>query len=139
MGKQISERVAVVTGAASGIGRPTAIELAEQGAKVVVTARRDEAFDELVERLGRHRAEAVPGDVTDAVLVMPASIDTPLFQQAAVHVGRAPKALSPTNPPERVARAIVRAAKRPRRELPVGRGARPMLMLHAVAPGVFER
>ncbi|HHH27729.1 MAG TPA: SDR family NAD(P)-dependent oxidoreductase [Polyangiaceae bacterium] len=41
-------KVALVTGASSGIGRATAKRLAEVGMKVVVCARRKEALDELV-------------------------------------------------------------------------------------------
>ena len=41
-------KVAIVTGASSGIGKATALILAERGATVVVAARRTEVLDELV-------------------------------------------------------------------------------------------
>ena len=64
--KPIEEQVAVVMGASSGIGRATAIEMAKLGATVVVSARRQEALDELVEEIERAggRAHAVAADVT---------------------------------------------------------------------------
>ncbi len=79
------------------------------------------------------------GSGVDVVTIMPASIDTPLFQQAANHTGRRPKALDPVNPPEKVAKTIVRAARRPVRERLAGRGAGQMIALQTVAPAVFER
>jgi short-subunit dehydrogenase len=58
----------VVTGASSGIGRSIAIELARQGAKVLVTARREERLRQLVDeiRADGGRAESVAGDITDS-------------------------------------------------------------------------
>ena len=44
-------RVAVVTGASSGIGEACAIAFVEKGAKVVLAARRAERLSALVERL----------------------------------------------------------------------------------------
>lgn len=58
-------KVAIVTGASSGIGRATAELLATRGARVVVFSRNAAALAELV---GRHEASmlAVSGDVGDA-------------------------------------------------------------------------
>jgi NAD(P)-dependent dehydrogenase (short-subunit alcohol dehydrogenase family) len=59
-------RVAVVTGGGTGIGRGTALVLAERGADVVLAARRTEPLAstaEEIEALGRG-ALAVPTDVT---------------------------------------------------------------------------
>ncbi len=58
-------RIAVVTGASSGIGRKTAELLASRGAKVVVAAR---SADKLRE-LESERIVAVPGDVSDGAFV----------------------------------------------------------------------
>ncbi|MGH9017413.1 MAG: glucose 1-dehydrogenase [Acidimicrobiales bacterium] len=63
----LTDRVAIVTGAGRGIGRGTALGLAEAGADVVLAARTAADLDDVavrVEALGR-RALAVPTDVTD--------------------------------------------------------------------------
>ncbi|HEX5746684.1 MAG TPA: SDR family oxidoreductase [Archangium sp.] len=72
-------------------------------------------------------------------VVMPATIDTPFFQHAANFSGRAAKAMPPVYPAERVARAIVGMARRPRREMFVGNSARQFHLLSLVAPGLAER
>jgi NAD(P)-dependent dehydrogenase (short-subunit alcohol dehydrogenase family) len=61
------ERVALVTGAGSGIGRHAAQALLEAGYRVVVTGRRREALEETAG--GHERATVVPADVTDAAAV----------------------------------------------------------------------
>jgi hypothetical protein len=71
--------------------------------------------------------------------IMPASIDTPLFQHAANFAGRQIKPLRPVIRPERVAAAIIRCAKRPRREVIVGFSGRQLVMLHDLALPLFER
>ena len=68
-------RVAVVTGASSGIGAASAIRFAELGAKVALVARRGERLDELEDRI---RADggvslAVPTDVTDRAAMLAAA------------------------------------------------------------------
>jgi rhamnulose-1-phosphate aldolase/alcohol dehydrogenase len=73
---ELSGRVALVTGGASGIGRATARLLADRGAHVVVadlnTSGAEDVAAELVERYGTRRALAVGVDVTseDAVVEM---------------------------------------------------------------------
>ncbi len=247
----LHDAVVVVTGASSGIGRAAAKRFAAQGAKVVVTARRTQALADLVTELGRDRALAVPGDMSDPVVaervataaverfgrldvwvnnasvvafgriqdmppeafarvidvnvlgyangaraahphlkasggtlvqvaslnsrvpapyytpyitskfavtgmalslrqewrsdgisvavVLPASVDTPLFHTAGNWYGRRVKAIMPANDPDRIARRIVAAARRPRRTMPAGFGARPLLLGEALAPRVIER
>jgi len=63
----LNDRVAIVTGASRGIGLGIAAELVRQGARVCVTARRQEALDAAVAELGGPDvAIAVPGKADDA-------------------------------------------------------------------------
>ncbi|MCM3906169.1 MAG: SDR family NAD(P)-dependent oxidoreductase [Pyrinomonadaceae bacterium] len=62
------DKVVMVTGASSGIGRGVAVELARRGARLGLVARRTETLQEIVseiETLGG-QALALPGDVQDA-------------------------------------------------------------------------
>lgn len=63
----LAGRVAIVTGAASGIGEATAFRLATLGAKVAVAARRSDKLDALAARITAAAGTAlpVPLDVTD--------------------------------------------------------------------------
>src|SRR5215207_2467462 len=65
--KPVEEQVVVVMGASSGIGRDTALQFANKGAKVVVSARGKKGLDSLVEEIRRDggQAVAVPADVAD--------------------------------------------------------------------------
>ena len=49
----LSNKVAIVTGASSGIGYATAKLFASEGAKVVVAARRQAELDSLVEEIAQ--------------------------------------------------------------------------------------
>ncbi len=66
-----TKRVAVVTGASSGIGRAVALALAADGFCVAVTARREAELKETVSLAGSNasRMLPLPGDVTDAASV----------------------------------------------------------------------
>ena len=62
-------KVAVVTGAAGGLGAPIAEGLAEAGAFVVCADSADAPNQALVRRLGAERCEAAPVDVRDEASV----------------------------------------------------------------------
>lgn len=51
---ELRDKVALVTGGASGLGRATAVALAEAGAEVVVADVQEEAGREVAEQLGGH-------------------------------------------------------------------------------------
>ncbi len=63
----LEEKVVIVTGASSGIGRAAAILFAAEGARVVVAARREKELRELVDEIEQAAGSAVAlaGDVTD--------------------------------------------------------------------------
>ena len=80
----LSRRVAVVTGAGSGIGRAVSLALLEEGYAVVLAGRRREALDETRRQSGAgpKHAVVVPTDVTD-----PASVKA-LFATSVEAFGR---------------------------------------------------
>jgi NAD(P)-dependent dehydrogenase (short-subunit alcohol dehydrogenase family) len=63
----LKDKVAIVTGASSGIGYATAKLFAQEGASIVVSARRGAALNQLVAEIERAggKAAAVAGDVKD--------------------------------------------------------------------------
>ncbi|MFF3750192.1 SDR family oxidoreductase [Streptomyces sp. NPDC002018] len=73
--KPLHGRVAVVTGASSGIGEASAEHLAALGAKIAVLARRAERLDDLVARIEKNggTAMAFAADVTDSAAVQRAA------------------------------------------------------------------
>ena len=71
--------------------------------------------------------------------VLPATVDTPFYDQLANFTGRRIRATAPVYTPERVARAIADLTRRPRRERPVGPAAWALLWGARIAPGLTER
>jgi NAD(P)-dependent dehydrogenase (short-subunit alcohol dehydrogenase family) len=84
------------------------------------------------------RAELGDSEVK-VVSILPAAIDTPFFQHAANYFGRKAIPPKPINDPEVVADAILSAAKRPKREVLVGKGSRQQVAPHALSPALDEK
>src|SRR5215471_4507321 len=80
----LAGKIAIVTGASSGIGAVTAFELACRGAQVVLAARRVDELEKQVNRLTEagYRAVAIPTDVVDLAQV------TRLTEQTLAMFGR---------------------------------------------------
>ncbi|MCA1370646.1 SDR family oxidoreductase [Bradyrhizobium sp. BRP14] len=67
---RLEGKIAIITGASSGIGRSAARLFAHEGAKVVLTARREDALAELASEIAGAGGEAamLAGDVRDEAL-----------------------------------------------------------------------
>jgi len=78
MSKPLAGKVALVTGASSGIGAAAAVGIAAAGATVAVSARRKERLDELVHEIeaAGGKALALPGDMTVEAEAIKAVEDT---------------------------------------------------------------
>jgi hypothetical protein len=70
--------------------------------------------------------------------VLPASIDTPLWQRSANHSGRRIKPLDPVHPPEQVATVILGLARAPQREAFAGATGWVLAAQHAADPELSE-
>ena len=70
--------------------------------------------------------------------VLPATIDTPIHQHAANYTGRPVRPLPPVTDPVRVARAIVRVSRKPRRLTQVGRVQSTAVLARVLAPAGYE-
>lgn len=71
--------------------------------------------------------------------ILPSSIDTPFFVHARSRLGTRPRPIPPVYDPETVAAAIVRAARRPTREVIVGGAGASLLALQRMGPAFSDR
>ena len=68
----LQDRIVLITGASSGIGSATARGFAQAGAKLILTARRQDRLEQLADELGKEFASStqlLPLDVRDAIAV----------------------------------------------------------------------
>ena len=72
-------------------------------------------------------------------LVSPGGVDTPVYLQAGTYLRRHGRPPPPVDPPEKVARAVVRALARPRREVSVGAANHLAVTGFRLMPAVFDR
>jgi 3-oxoacyl-[acyl-carrier protein] reductase len=90
----LADRVYIVTGATRGLGRACAVQLAAEGALLVVCSRDEKALAALVADLGGiERALPVPGDLSEA------GLETRLVSAAVARYGRLDGALVSTGGP----------------------------------------
>ncbi|MFS0516026.1 SDR family oxidoreductase [Nostoc sp. UIC 10607] len=84
MAGKLEKKVAIITGASSGIGEATAIALAAEGAKVVIAARRSDRLEALAKRIESSGGQALPivTDITDETQA------NNLIQKANAELGR---------------------------------------------------
>lgn len=81
------------------------------------------------------RHEGLPVSVTQ---IMPASINTPLFDKARTKMGVKPKGVPPLYAPGTVARAILYAAEHPVRDLVVGGASKMLLGTQRLSPRLLD-
>jgi NADP-dependent 3-hydroxy acid dehydrogenase YdfG len=69
MSTPLSGKAVLVTGASAGIGRATAVALAQAGATIIATGRRKPELDTLASECGADAVETIAGDLNDARFV----------------------------------------------------------------------
>lgn len=79
------------------------------------------------------------GTPVDVVQILPGSTATPFFERARARMPFRPSAPPPFSAPESVARAILAAAERPRREVVVGVPAKALLLGQRLSPRLMDR
>jgi NAD(P)-dependent dehydrogenase (short-subunit alcohol dehydrogenase family) len=72
-------------------------------------------------------------------LVSPGGVDTPVNLQAATYLGRGGRPPPPVDPPEKIAKAIVRVLDKPSREVSVGLANAVVVFGFRKLPGVYDR
>src|SRR5947207_966811 len=75
----------------------------------------------------------------DVVLVMPSSVNTPLFKHARSKVGVQPMPIPPIYEPRVVAEAIARLAEHPQRQVVVGGSGKALVTGQRLSPSLLDR
>ena len=88
----------------------------------------------LVRTLQAERGRARPR----IVLVQPAAVRTPIYRKAGTRTGVRGAPVPPVLDPERVAAAVLTALEKPRRTMRIGALNRPAVLLHRLAPGLYD-
>jgi NAD(P)-dependent dehydrogenase (short-subunit alcohol dehydrogenase family) len=88
--KEFLNKVALVTGAGTGMGAATAVLLAERGANVVLAGRREQPLRDVAESITAAGGQAlvVPGDVSDPAAAA-RLVEATVAQFGALHYGTA--------------------------------------------------
>ena len=81
-------------------------------------------------------ARKTPG--VDITLVSPGGVDTPIYLLAGNYTGNGGRPPPPVDSPEKVARVVVRALARPRREASVGAANAVIVAGFRLLPGVYD-
>lgn len=71
-------------------------------------------------------------------LVLPAALDTPIYQRAGNYMGREARSIIPVYDPSKAAEAIVRLTRRPKRQIAIGVVGRLAVASARLAPGSLE-
>jgi len=85
------------------------------------------------------RQEMRPFPNIHVCAVLPAALDTPIYQRAGNYMGKAARSIVPVYDPSKAAAAIVRLVARPRRQVIVGGLGYLAAAGAKIAPGVLER
>ena len=81
---------------------------------------------------------AEEGSPVAVTSILPPGVDTPLFEHARTYQAEMPKPPPPVYAPEVVAAAVVRAAVKPTREVPIGAAAVGFLLSQRVNPAMTD-
>ena len=99
MAAKLTGKVALITGGNSGMGLASAKLLAEQGAQVVITGRRQKEVDEAAKAIG-HNALGIQGDVASLPDLDAGADLEEIFLRATEGPGSGPEPLEPRSPSE---------------------------------------
>ena len=75
----------------------------------------------------------------NVTLLMPSSINTPLFDHARSKLGVKPQPIPPFYEPRVVAEAILFAAEHPRRDIVVGSAGKMLAVMERISPSLLDR